>query len=48
MQLAIHSGFAHAAGNQLAVLGAEIKDQDSIGMNILGHGTLSNWTGKGQ
>ena len=42
MQLAIHANLAHAAGDQLAVLGAEVEDQDTVGMNIgVGHGHLS-------
>ena len=28
-------------GDQLGVLGAEIEDQDTVGVNVLGHGHLS-------
>ncbi|GBE11626.1 hypothetical protein BMS3Abin12_02215 [bacterium BMS3Abin12] len=35
--LAIHARLTHAARNQLRVLGSEVQDQDTFGMNI-GHG----------
>ncbi|RMO84521.1 Cytosine deaminase [Pseudomonas syringae pv. maculicola] len=38
MQLAIHADFTHAAGDQLGVLGAEVEDQDTVGVNVEGHG----------
>lgn len=41
MDFAIHADLAHAAGDQLGVLGAEIEDQDTVGVNVLGHGHLS-------
>ena len=42
MQLAVHTDLAHTAGDQLAVLGTEVEDQDAVGMNIgVGHGHLS-------
>jgi hypothetical protein len=36
MDLAVHADLAHAARDQLGVLGAEIEDQDAIGMNVGG------------
>ncbi|MCY1439086.1 hypothetical protein D9M71_553070 [compost metagenome] len=41
VDLAVHADLAHAAGDQLGVLGTEIEDQDSVGVNVLGHGHLS-------
>ncbi|MDT4862520.1 hypothetical protein FQZ97_971790 [compost metagenome] len=38
MDLAVHTDFAHAAGDQLGVLGTEVEDQDAVGVDILmGH-----------
>jgi hypothetical protein len=34
MQLAVDAGLAHAPGNELRVLGAEVEDQEAVGMNI--------------
>ncbi|MNG03998.1 hypothetical protein D3C84_871020 [compost metagenome] len=42
VQLAIHADLAHAAGDQLGVLGTEVEDQDAVGVNVrMGHGRLS-------
>ncbi|MCY1422568.1 hypothetical protein D9M71_382550 [compost metagenome] len=41
VDFAVHADLAHAAGDQLGVLGTEIEDQDSVGVNVLGHGHLS-------
>ncbi|MCY1440703.1 hypothetical protein D9M71_569880 [compost metagenome] len=42
MDLAVHTDLAHAAGDQLGVLGAEVQDQDPVGVNVVvGHGHLS-------
>ena len=41
VQFTVHADLAHAAGDQLGVLGTEIEDQDSVGVNVLGHGHLS-------
>jgi len=30
MQFAVHAGLAHAAGDQLGVLGTEIEDEDFL------------------
>jgi len=35
MQLAIHADLAHAASDQLGVLGTEVEDQDAVGVNVL-------------
>lgn len=37
MQLAVHADFTHAAGDQLGVLGTEVEDQDTVGVNVEGH-----------
>ena len=42
VDLAIHADLAHAAGDQLGVLGTEIQNQDAVGVNVMmGHGRLS-------
>src|SRR3990167_3656475 len=42
VQLAIHADLAHAAGDQLGVLGAEIQNQDAVSVDVLmSHGRLS-------
>ncbi|KAF0806036.1 cytosine deaminase [Alcanivorax xiamenensis] len=38
--LAVDADFAHAAGDQLGVLGAEVEDQDALGVDVL-HGLNS-------
>ncbi|MNO91998.1 hypothetical protein D3C76_835590 [compost metagenome] len=42
MQLAVHADFAHAAGDQLGVLGTEIEDQDAVSVNVEGHDSISS------
>ena len=42
VQLAVHADFAHAAGDQLGVLGTEIQDQDTVGVNVEGHDSFSS------
>jgi len=37
MQFAVHTDFTHAASDQLGVLGTEIEDQDTVGVNVEGH-----------
>jgi hypothetical protein len=34
MQLAVDTEFAHAAGDQLRVLAAEVEDQDLVGVDV--------------
>ncbi len=41
VQLAVDSGLAHAAGDKLGVLGTEIEDQDTLGVDISGHALVS-------
>ena len=42
VQLAVHADLAHAAGNQLGVLGTEIEDQDAVSVNVEGHDSISD------
>ncbi|RMN24332.1 Cytosine deaminase [Pseudomonas coronafaciens pv. zizaniae] len=42
MQFAIHTDFTHAAGDQLGVLGTEVEDQDTVGVNVEGHDSFSS------
>jgi hypothetical protein len=42
MDLAVDLVLAQPAGDELRVLGAEIQDQDPVGMNVGGHGRLHN------
>ena len=37
MQLAVDTGLAHPPRDQLAVLRAEVQDQNAVGMNVCGH-----------
>jgi hypothetical protein len=34
MDLAVHARLAHAARDQLRVLGPEVEDQDPVGMDV--------------
>lgn len=42
VQFAVHADFAHAAGDQLGVLGTEIEDQDAVSVNVEGHDSISS------
>lgn len=42
MQFAVHTDFAHAAGDQLGVLGTEVEDQDAVSVNVEGHDSVSS------
>jgi hypothetical protein len=35
MYLAVHTDFAYATGDELRVLGAEIQDQEPVGMYVV-------------
>jgi hypothetical protein len=42
VQFAVHADFAHAAGDQLGVLGTEVEDQDAVSVNVEGHDSVSS------
>ena len=42
VQFAVHADFAHAAGDQLGVLGTEVEDQDTVSVNVEGHDSISS------
>ncbi|MNE22173.1 hypothetical protein D3C80_1153660 [compost metagenome] len=42
VQFAVHADFAHAAGDQLGVLGTEVEDQDAVSVNVEGHDSISS------
>ncbi|MCY1456806.1 hypothetical protein D9M71_740500 [compost metagenome] len=42
VQFAVHADFAHAAGDQLGVLGTEVEDQDAVSVNVEGHDSISD------
>ena len=44
---AVDADFAYAAGDQLGVLGAEVEDQDALGVNVL-HGFFRSGPGLGR
>ncbi len=48
MKLAVHADLAHAAGDQLGVLGAEVEDQDAVSVNVEGHDSVSLERGRKQ
>jgi hypothetical protein len=42
MQLAVNAKLAHAARDQLGVLGAEIENQDAVGVDIADGGARAH------
>ena len=42
VQFAVDTDLAHAAGDQLGVLGTEIEDQDAVSVNVEGHDSISS------
>ena len=41
VQFAVNADFAHAASDQLGVLGTEVQDQDAVSVNVEGHDKIS-------